>query len=114
MSGATRFDFNGIVVEIGNAPFKLIQSRSYGEARPTLIDINRANEALFKEDAQTAHSSTSSGRSGSSCMAAADAGGDYAVQPEPEGLGHHEASSKLAGGLAGFQVNQKPAADTRS
>ena len=43
-----RSDFNGIVVEIGNAPRNPIQSGSYHEFRPALADINRADEPLLK------------------------------------------------------------------
>ena len=43
-----RSDFNGIVVEIGNAPRSPIQSESYPKFGPTLADINCADEPLLK------------------------------------------------------------------
>ena len=43
-----RSDFNGIVIEIGNAPRNSIQLGIIGEAGSPLIDINRAYEPLLK------------------------------------------------------------------
>ena len=48
VSDAMRSDFNGIVIEIGNAPRKPIQPAIVGKAGSTLVDVNRADQPLLK------------------------------------------------------------------
>src|SRR5262245_17411081 len=114
ISEAMRSDLNGIVTEIGNAPRKAIQSGSYEKRGPF----------LSTSIAPTRRCSKYTGMAIRLLLGQIGQFGDgrgfrwttehrTTGRPEPQGLSHQEASSEMAGRLAAFKINQKPAAAPR-
>src|SRR6476619_5463776 len=96
ISEAMRSDLNGIVTEIGNAPRKAIQSGSYEKRGPFLSTSIPPTRRCSKYTGRLAIRLLLGqiGQFRGVC--------DDTSTTEPQGLSHQEASSELAGRLAGF------------
>jgi hypothetical protein len=108
-----RTDFNGIVIEIGNAPRNSIQLESYVNPGPLLstsiVPTSRCSKYTRRLVIRLLYLV---GKIGQFLRMVPAIGSENVDRLEAQRFSHQEASSKLAGRLAGFEVDQKSAADT--
>jgi hypothetical protein len=113
MSEEMRGDFSGIVIEIGNAPRNSIQLESYVKPGPLLstsiVPTSRCSKYTRRLVIRLLYLL---GKIGQFRRRGAAIGSESVDRLEAQRFSHQETSPKLAGRLAGLQVDQKPAADT--
>src|SRR5262249_44401562 len=102
-------------IEIGNAPRNPIQLGSYEKPGPLLsasiVPTRRCSKYTGRLAIRLLPLFEKIGQFGSRRTPRWSGGSGNLSRPEPQSLSHQQASSKLTGGLASFQVDQKSSAN---